>query len=139
MTSDCSDVCINSMSVFVILRVCYYLGMWKRSIFMPLLPLPLPLPFCSSNTSSYPTHQNGSGQSLPHPYYTRHIFNTPRDTVSTHRVARPGLFFSYLEKEVKLMGSPDSILPQRQTIGVAAPRSNINKDGVLWPFVDKHS
>ena len=43
--------------------------MWKRSIFMPLppLPLPLPLPFYSSNTSSYPTHQNGSGQSLPHP------------------------------------------------------------------------
>ena len=27
---------------------------------MPLPSLPLPLPFCSSNTSSYPTHQNGT-------------------------------------------------------------------------------
>ena len=42
-------------------------GMWKRSIFMPLPQLPLPLPFCSSNTSSYPTHQIESGQSLLHP------------------------------------------------------------------------
>ena len=38
----------------------FLLGMWKRSIYMLL-------PFCSTNTSSYPTHQNGSGHSLPHP------------------------------------------------------------------------
>ena len=37
------------------------LGMRKRSIFI-LLPLSL----CSSNTSSYPTHQNVGSQSLPH-------------------------------------------------------------------------
>ena len=43
------------------------LGMWKRSILVPFPPLPLPLPFCSTNTSSYPILQNGSGQSLPHP------------------------------------------------------------------------
>ena len=47
------------------------LGMWKRLIFMPHpplpLPLPLPLPFYSSNTSSYPILQIGSGQLLPHP------------------------------------------------------------------------
>ena len=46
------------------------LGMWKQSIFkpLPLLPLlpPLPLLFCCSSISSYPTHPNGSGQSLPH-------------------------------------------------------------------------
>ena len=35
---------------------------------LPALPLPLPLPKCSTNTSSYPTHQDRSGQSLPHPY-----------------------------------------------------------------------
>ena len=45
------------------------LGMWKRSILvpLPLLPLPLPLPICSTDTSSYPILQNGNGQSLPHP------------------------------------------------------------------------
>ena len=46
--------------------------MCKRLIFMPLPPLPplpLPLPFCSSNTSSYPILQIGIGQSLPHPYW----------------------------------------------------------------------
>ena len=46
----------------------FAVGMWKRSIFMPLPLLPLPLPFFSSNTSSYPILQIGSGQSLPHPY-----------------------------------------------------------------------
>merc|ERR1719309_1632653 len=49
----------------------FELGMWKRSILVPLPPLPLPLPFSSSNTSSYPILQNGSGQSLPHPYFER--------------------------------------------------------------------
>ena len=34
------------------------LGMWKRSILVPL-----PLPCCSTNTCSYPIFQNGSGQS----------------------------------------------------------------------------
>ena len=40
-----------------ICRCEFKLGMWKRSIFMLLPPLPLPLPFCSSNTSSYPILQ----------------------------------------------------------------------------------
>ena len=37
------------------------LGLWKRSVSMPLPPYPLPhllphlLPFCSCNTGSYPT------------------------------------------------------------------------------------
>ena len=43
--------------------------MRKRSICMPLPPLPLALPFCKSNINSYPTRLNGSGQSLPHPYH----------------------------------------------------------------------
>ena len=47
--------CIRSWHVLTI-------GMWKRLIVITLPPLPLP--FCSSNTSSYPTHRNGSGQSL---------------------------------------------------------------------------
>ena len=51
------------------------IGMWKRTILLPFppLPLPLPLPFCSSNTSRYPILQNGSGQSLPHPYLSMNI------------------------------------------------------------------
>ena len=82
--------------------------MWKRSIFMPLpplpLPLPLPLPFCSSNISSYPTHQNGSGQSLPHPLYRfktiRKIFtdtNTKRD-IELSVTIRMGLNSSITQK-----------------------------------------
>ena len=51
--------------------------MWKQLIFMPLPPLPPPppLPFRSSNTSSYPTHQNWSGQSPPHPYQETGPYN----------------------------------------------------------------
>ena len=44
------------------------LGMWKRSIFM-LLPQ-FPLPLCSSNTSSYPTHQIQDQTSLNLPCFS---------------------------------------------------------------------
>ena len=45
------------------------IGMWKRSTYMPpsLPPISLSLPFCSSNTSSYSTHQVGTGLPLSHP------------------------------------------------------------------------
>ena len=47
----------------------------KRMILVPLPPLPLP--FCGTNTSSYPILQNGSDQSLPHPYLLLNlIFNS---------------------------------------------------------------
>ena len=63
------DGAVDFRTIAVFLFPKFHLGMWKRSIFMPLppLPLPLPLPFHSSNTSSYPILQIGSGQSLPHP------------------------------------------------------------------------
>ena len=59
-------------------RVGLLVGMWKRSIFIPLpqLPLPLPLPFYSSNTGSYPILQIGSGQSLLHPYLLVPFFSS---------------------------------------------------------------
>ena len=49
-------------------------GMRKRSIFVPL---PLPLPFCSSNTSCYPTQPVGSGQPLSHSYQNTGSFKKP--------------------------------------------------------------
>ena len=61
LVSSFYQAVLNILQVFWMNLEVLKLGMWKRSIFMPLPPLPLP--FCSSNTSSYPTHQNGSGKS----------------------------------------------------------------------------